>query len=128
MTIEEPKTLIEAVRYFSDKAVCLDYMKHIKWPDGVVRCPQCGGDNIGMITTRSIFKCRGCRKQFSALAQTIFAESLLGLPQWFVGIWGIANNPKIGSTELARVLGSYAKNRMDASAQTSHCHRGDWAI
>jgi len=26
----EPKTLMEAVRYFSDPAVCLEYMKSIK--------------------------------------------------------------------------------------------------
>jgi len=29
-----PKSLIEAVRYFSDLRTCNDYMRSIKWPDG----------------------------------------------------------------------------------------------
>jgi len=38
----EPKTLIEAIRHFSDGDVCLDFMVSLRWPDGVVKCPTCG--------------------------------------------------------------------------------------
>jgi len=72
MNDEGPKTLIEAVRYFSDKKVCHDYMVKIKWPDGKIVCPKCGGDNIGFLATREIYKCRGCKKQFSCKVDTIF--------------------------------------------------------
>lgn len=37
-----PKSLIEAVRYFSDLRACNDYMRWIKWPDGRIVCPKCG--------------------------------------------------------------------------------------
>ncbi len=105
MNEQGPETLIEAVRFFSDKAVCLDYMKQIKWPDGKIACPKCASDNIGVITTRDIYKCRACKKQFSAKVDTIFEDSPLGLDKWFVAVWMIANCKNgISSLELHRAL------------------------
>lgn len=34
-----PKTLLEAVWYFSDLRVCHEYMRRVKWP---ITCPKCG--------------------------------------------------------------------------------------
>lgn len=101
-----PQTLIEAVQYFADEAVCMEQMKRIKWPDGKPICPKCAGDNIGVIATRNIFKCRACKKQFSCKVDTIFEQSQLGLNKWFVALWMIANCKNgISSLELHRALG-----------------------
>lgn len=106
-----PQTLIEAVRYFSDKKVCHDYMIQIKWPDGKIVCPKCGGDNIGFLSTREIYKCRACKKQFSAKVDTIFEASPLGLDKWFVAIWMESNCKNgISSLELHRALGITQKS------------------
>jgi hypothetical protein len=40
----EPKTLIQAVRYFSDPDVCREMLAAQRWPNGPV-CPRCGGDD-----------------------------------------------------------------------------------
>ena len=37
----EPQSLVEAIRHFSDKDTCLDFMVSMRWPEGVV-CPTCG--------------------------------------------------------------------------------------
>lgn len=103
-----PKTLIEAVRYFSDLDVCHEYMKGLKYPDGRITCPKCGGENIGEIKSRRMFQCRakGCRKQFSVKVGTIFEDSPLGLDKWFVAVWCIANAKNgISSCELHRAVG-----------------------
>jgi len=99
------KSLIEAVRYFADRAVCNTYMRAIKWPDGQIVCPKCGGGNIGEISTRSMLKCRACKKQFSHKVGTIFEDSPLGLDKWFPAVWCIANAKNgISSHELGRAL------------------------
>lgn len=101
-----PTSLIAAVRYFSDLAVCNDYMKSIKWPDGQVCCFKCGSVNVGEIKTRNMLKCRDCKKQFSYKVGTIFEDSPLGLDKWFVAVWAIANCKNgISSHELGRALG-----------------------
>ncbi len=108
MTENTPNTLLEAVRYFSDAKVCFQHMLAVKWPDGKITCPKCGGESIGVITSRSMLQCKSkeCRKQFSTKVGTIFEDSPLGLDKWFVAVWCIANAKNgISSCELARALG-----------------------
>lgn len=103
-----PKTLLEAVRYFTDLDVCHGYMVKLKWPDGKITCPKCGGEKVSHLTTRRMFKCmaKECHKQFSAKVGTIFEDSPLGLDRWFVAVWCIANAKNgISSMELHRALG-----------------------
>lgn len=104
-----PKTLLEAVRYFSDLIVCHDYMRRIKWPGGKVTCPVCGNESVRELATRpGTLKCnrKECQKQFSYKVGTIFEASPLGLDKWFVAVWSIANCKNgISSHELARALG-----------------------
>ncbi len=113
MSTEHPKTLIDAVTYFADPQVCHDYMKSIRWPDGVIVCPKCGGDKVGEIASRRMFQCKskGCRKQFSTKVGTIFEGSPLSLQKWFVAVWSIANAKNgISSCELARAIGVTQKS------------------
>lgn len=108
MNEEGPQTLIDAVTHFADAGACHAYMVKLKWPDGRIVCPKCGGDKIGNIASRCMLQCKtaGCRKQFSAKVGTIFEDSPLPLSSWFVAVWCIANAKNgISSCELARALG-----------------------
>jgi transposase-like protein len=108
-----PTTLLEAVRHFSDLEVCHRFMVSIKWPDGKIICPKCGGDHVGEIKSRHMFQCKtkNCRKQFSTKVGTIFEDSALGLDKWFVGVWCIVNAKNgISSHELSRALGITQKS------------------
>lgn len=104
-----PRTLLEAVRYFSDLEVCNEYMRRIKWPRGKIVCPKCGNDSCHELATRpGTLKCNkaACQKQFSYKVGTIFEDSPLGLDKWFVAVWSIANCKNgISSHELGRALG-----------------------
>ena len=104
--MNNPETLIEAVRYFSDLSTCNAYMRRIKWPRGRITCPECGSDRIGEIKSRHLPRCKECRKQFSHKVGTIFEDSPLGLDKWFVAVWCIANARNgISSHELGRAIG-----------------------
>lgn len=101
-----PSNLIQAVRYFSDLKVCNEYMRSIKWPDGVLCCHHCGSVAVYELSTRPVLKCRDCKKQFSYKVGTIFEDSPLGLDKLFVAVWCIANAKNgISSHELGRALG-----------------------
>lgn len=103
-----PKTLLEAVRYFSDLDVCHRYMISIRWPDGQITCPMCGCNRIGNIASRRMLQCKDkdCRKQFSTKVGTVFEDSPLGLDKWFVAVWCITNAKNgISSHELGRAIG-----------------------
>jgi transposase-like protein len=101
-----PTTLLEAVHYFSDPACAFDFVKALRWPDGRVICPRCGHDEHSFLATRRIWKCKGCKRQFSLKVGTIFEDSPLGWDKWLPAVWLIANSKNsISSHELARSLG-----------------------
>lgn len=102
-----PKTLQEAVLYYSDPDNCLATAIRFRWPEGV-SCPHCSSQEVGFLKTRRIWKCKNkeCRKQFSAKVGTIFEDSPLGLDKWFIAMWLLVNAKNgISSYELHRALG-----------------------
>ena len=44
----EPKSLQEAVVYFSNPDNCVAHLVAQRWPDGVVKCPNCGNENVSL--------------------------------------------------------------------------------
>ena len=107
----EPTNLIEAIRYFSDADRAFDFVLKLRWPHGNVTCPRCGHDQTSFLSTRRIWKCKGCRKQFSLKIGTIFEDSPLGWDKWLPAVWLIANSKNsISSHELARSLGVTQKS------------------
>jgi len=105
--LEPPKTLQEAIRYFTDPDTCLAFMVEIRWPEGVA-CPTCGAKDVSFIPTRRLWECKAKhpKRQFSAKVGTIFEDSALGLDKWFAAIWLIANAKNgISSYEIGRSLG-----------------------
>lgn len=44
--MNEPETLIDAVRYYADRKTCFETMLSVKWPDGKIVCPKCHGELI----------------------------------------------------------------------------------
>jgi transposase-like protein len=105
-----PTNLIQAVRYFSDLDVCTEFLAGLRWPDGPV-CPRCDGTEHSYLTTRRLWKCKACKKQFSVKVGTIFEDSPLGLDQWLPAVWLIANSKNgISSHELGRAVGCTQKS------------------
>ena len=104
--IEFPQTLAQAIRYFADADKALNFMASIRWPDGKAKCPACKSENATFLSTRRLWKCRDCAKQFSVKVGTIFEESALGFDKWLPAFWMIVNAKNgISSCELARALG-----------------------
>jgi len=105
-----PKTLMEAVRYYSDEQVCIDTVAAMRWQDGKPVCPKCGtveGERKHYwLATQKRWKCYSCRKQFSVKVDSVFEDSALGLDKWLVALWMICNCKNgVSSHEISRELG-----------------------
>jgi transposase-like protein len=105
--LPEPKTLIDAIRYFADPDIALRTMVELRWPSGV-HCPTCGRADVRFVATRRIWECKEKhpKRQFSAKVGTIFEDSPIDLGKWFAAIWMVANCKNgISSYEMHRALG-----------------------
>jgi transposase-like protein len=106
--VKEPKSLQEAILYFSDQENCLNYLvaRRPEWKDGVV-CPACGSKKVSFLKNQLRWQCsaRHPKRQFSVKVGTIFEDSPLGLDKWAPAMWLILNCKNgISSCEIARAL------------------------
>jgi transposase-like protein len=100
-----PASLLEAVTFFANPDTSLAFVARLRWPDGVVKCPRCQAAEATFLSTRRLWKCRACKKQFSAKVGTIFEDSPIALEKWLPALWLVVNCKNgISSYELGRAL------------------------
>jgi transposase-like protein len=108
---KEPKTLQEAIVYFSSKENCRDYLVARRWPNGVT-CPTCGSESVTAQPKYNRWQCASHheRRQFTLKTGTIFEDSPIGLDKWLAAMWLVVNCKNgISSYEIARDLGVMQK-------------------
>jgi transposase-like protein len=111
--METPKTLLEAIKFFSDTENCRKFMISLRWADGVVRCPYCDATKVTYLAKANVYRCYGdhSKQKFSLKVGTIFEDSPIGLDKWFPAAWLISNCKNgVSSYELARALGVTQKS------------------
>ena len=101
------------------------YLETLRWPEKPI-CPHCGviGDHYylkpkngysrattrGSVSERRVWKCKDCRKQFSATTNTVFHGSKVPLRTWlFVFFEMCCNKNGIAAREIARKYGMAPK-------------------
>ncbi|HEX4488280.1 MAG TPA: IS1595 family transposase [Terriglobales bacterium] len=106
----------EAHERFATDEQCLAYIEQMRWPDGVVRCSTCGGDNVKRVERKADSKNRRkwfylcveptCHNQFTPTSGTIFHSNHLPLIVWFQAIALMLNAKKgLSAMQLQRDLG-----------------------
>lgn len=90
---------------FGTEEQCLQQLVDIKW-DGRPTCHHCKNKHMNyFITTRNIWKCSSCKKQFSVRNESIFEDSKLPLTTWFKAIYYFTTFKRgVSSCQLAKLL------------------------
>lgn len=111
--MDSPRTLQEAIVYFSDFDRCREFMIALRWPDGKVACPQCGSEHVAYLAKARVWKCYGkhAKPKFTLKTGTIFEDSPLGLDKWLAALWLLVNCKNgVSSCEVARSIGVTQKS------------------
>ncbi len=101
-----PKTLQQAILYFSNPENCLQYIAVRRWPHGVI-CPTCGREDVSFLAKQRKWQCKSAhtQRQFSVKVGTIFEDSPLGLDKWLMAVWMITNCKNgVSSYEIHRAI------------------------
>ncbi len=111
--MESPKTLQQAIRFFSDYENCRQFMIAVRWLDGKVRCPYCDSEKVTYLEKARLYRCYGKhpKQKFSLKIGTVFEDSPIGLDKWLPAVWLMVNCKNgISSYELHRALGVTQKS------------------
>jgi transposase-like protein len=105
MAIKSKNSLSSLGIEFDTDIECRQALEELRWPDGVT-CLRCTSKSVSYISTRKQYDCNKCRHRFSVTTGTIFHDSHLALPKWFVAVFLMCESKKgISANQLRRTLG-----------------------
>jgi transposase-like protein len=105
-TMSEPKSLQEAIVYFSNPDNCIDYLAVRRWPEGVI-CPTCGFGRVSYNSNRRTWKCPKvhAKREFSIKVGSLCEDSAISLDKWLTALWLITNCKNgVSSCEIASAI------------------------
>ncbi len=95
---------------FHNEDAARAHFEALRWPDGRI-CPHCGtiGNSTlmqGKTTRPGLYKCKDCRKPFTATMGTVYEKSHIPLHKWLLATQLIVSSKKgISAHQLFRQLG-----------------------
>ena len=107
--------LVTLAQHFSDEDKAREFLEKLRWPDGPV-CPHCGEVNNAYRlepkpskkdthVRKGVWKCGGCREQFTVTVGTIFADSHIPLSKWLLAYHLLCASKKgMSAHQLHRML------------------------
>lgn len=104
-------TLPQFFRLFPDDTTAEAWFVKQRWPSGVA-CPECDSMNVQERASRKPkpYRCRDCRKDFSAKTGTLMQGSPLGSQTWVLALYLLTNIKGTSSMKLHRDLGITQKS------------------
>jgi len=114
-------TLPEVNTFYSTDDRCRELLERLRWPEGVV-CPRCKDTRISRLKEYARYECVGCEYQFTATSGTIFHDSHLPLPIWFLAVLLLCEAKKgMSAHQLKRTIWGLHKGSYKTAWYL--CHR-----
>ena len=114
-------TLPELNQKFSTDEDCREILTRLRWPEGV-ECPRCKNRNVWWVDSRKQFTCSECSYQFSVTTGTIFNDSHLALPLWFMAVLLLCEAKKgMSALQLKRTI--WGEHKGSYKTAWYLCHR-----
>jgi len=103
------------VAQFTDNEAARAFLEAKRWPDGTV-CPKCGvigesyrlrpNEDSKQPVRKGVWKCGGCREQFSVTVGTVMEDSHIPLNKWLLAFHLLCASKKgMSAHQLHRMLG-----------------------
>lgn len=97
---EQRLSLDEFETRFCTEEACIEYLFHMKWPQGFL-CPRCGHHQAYITSTRRLplYECTQCRHQTSVIVGTVMEGSRTDLRKWLTALF-LASDDSCGISAL----------------------------
>jgi transposase-like protein len=114
-------TLPEVNSLYSTDDRCRELLERLRWPEGVM-CPRCKDTRISRLKDYARYECAACLYQFTVTSGTVFHDSHLPLPIWFIAILLLCEAKKgMSAMQLKRTL--WGLNKGSYKTAWYLCHR-----
>jgi len=99
-------TILQLIDRFPNEKACHQYLAGQRW-NGYMECPydDCDGDEAYVFKDGVRYKCKCCRRVYTAKTATVFESSKIDLQKWFVAIFLLMHKKGISSVQLSKDIG-----------------------
>jgi transposase-like protein len=102
-----------------DERLAVEFMEHQRWGEAGA-CPRCGDTAVrqmlakdGTRSKRFLWKCSGCKQQFTVRVGTIMEDSPIPLRHWCYGFWAACAGKKgVSALQIQRQTGLSYKSAL----------------
>ncbi|MCA9311007.1 MAG: IS1595 family transposase [Phycisphaerales bacterium] len=103
----------------ADEATAVEFLERQRWGDCPC-CPRCGDTDVyqmkaadGTRNKRFLWRCRGCKQQYTVRIGTVFEESRIPLRHWCYAFWRACTSKKgVSALEIKRQTGLSYKSAL----------------
>lgn len=104
----------------SDERAAVEFMERKRWGDAPA-CPRCGDLDVyqmrdrktGERGARFLWRCRGCKQQFTVRIGTVFEDSRIPLRHWCYAFWAACASKKgVSAKQIQRMTGLSYKSAL----------------
>jgi transposase-like protein len=114
-------TLPEVNNLYSTDDRCRELLERLRWPEGLI-CPRCKDKRVSRLKEYARYECVGCEYQFTATSGTIFHDSHLPLPIWFIAVLLLCEAKKgMSAMQLKRTI--WGQHKGSYKTAWYLCHR-----
>lgn len=114
----------------ADETAAVEFLESLRWGDEAC-CPRCGDCDVYKMTKRGsderneryLWRCRGCKKQFTVRIGTVMEDSPIPLRHWVFVFWAASASKKgVSALQIKRQTGVTYKTALYMM------HRVRWAM
>jgi transposase-like protein len=114
----------------TDEAAAVEFLEQQRWC-GVPACPHCGDTDVYQMrdartrqrSKRFLWRCHGCKRQFTVRVGTVFEDSRIPLRHWCYAFWAACASKKgVSALQIHRQTGVSYKSALFLM------HRIRWAM
>jgi len=97
----------------------VEFMERQRWDDSPA-CPRCGDTDVAQVrdakgerSARYLWRCHGCKRQFTVRIGTVFEDSRIPLRHWCYAFWMAASSKKgVSALQIKRATGLSYKSAL----------------
>jgi len=102
-----------------DESAAVEFIEQLRW-NGEPACPRCGVVTVAQMKSASgernaryLWRCYGCKQQFTVRIGTIFEDSRIPLKIWCHGFWRACSSKKgVSALQISRETGLSYKSAL----------------
>lgn len=128
---DRSEIIAQLPRACQDETAAVEFLEEQRWSETGMCCPRCGDTNVyqmkdrksGERSKRFLWRCNGCKQQYTVRTGTVYEDSRIPLRHWCYAFWKACSSKKgVSALQIKRETGLTYKSALFLM------HRIRWAM